>query len=125
MGMLRTLFSLKGRTGRLHYFLHGLADLAVFGLCLAALAAFPKDGVAGVVFPIILLAGAVSEICVTVRRFHDIDHSGLYWLTLLIPLYNIYLGLVLLFERGTDGPNRFGDGPGSTMTGHQAVAGDR
>ncbi len=108
MKMLRMLFSIKGRTGRLHYFLHGLVDLAVLGLCLAAINAFPTDGVAGVVFPTLLLAAAVSEVCVTVRRFHDIDHSGYYWFTLLIPIYNIYLGLVLLLQRGTDGPNRFG-----------------
>ena len=30
---------------------------------------------------------------------------------LLIPLYNIYLGLTLMFQKGTEGENAFGTDP--------------
>lgn len=41
-----------------------------------------------------------------VRRIHDIDYSFWYF---LIPIFNLYLLLLILFSRGTDGPNTFGD----------------
>ena len=46
-----------------------------------------------------------------VRRFHDIDRSGYFWFALFIPIYNIYLWILLLFLRGTRGQNRFGADP--------------
>jgi uncharacterized membrane protein YhaH (DUF805 family) len=54
-----------------------------------------------------LVVVIADDICVSVRRFHDLDRPGSdYWL-LLIPFYNIYLGFVLLFKGGTDGPNQY------------------
>lgn len=51
-----------------------------------------------------------DEVCVTVRRFHDLGRTGSdYWL-LLIPFYNIYLGLVLLMKKGDESPNLYDEG---------------
>ena len=48
---------------------------------------------------------------VVVRRLHDLDKSG-WWIWLfLVPLFNIYLGALLFFKKGTEGPNRFGMDP--------------
>ena len=44
----------------------------------------------------------------TIRRFHDIDASGWWSLTLLVPLVNLITALVLLFKRGDEAANRFG-----------------
>lgn len=41
-----------------------------------------------------------------VRRIHDVDYSFWYY---LIPIFNLYLLILVLFSRGTDGPNNFGD----------------
>lgn len=46
-----------------------------------------------------------------VRRFRDMDRSGLYALGLLVPFYNIYLGIILLFKKGTTGENQYGPDP--------------
>ena len=46
----------------------------------------------------------------TVRRLHDRDISGWAILLFIIPLVNIYL-LVLLFLKGTEGKNKFGEYP--------------
>ena len=46
-----------------------------------------------------------------IKRFHDLDRPGSHYWYLLIPLYNIYLGLVLLFQKGTSGENRYGPDP--------------
>lgn len=48
-------------------------------------------------------------LAVTVRRLHDVDMSGWWVLLGFIPLFGLYL-LVLLCDRGTKGPNRFGMG---------------
>jgi len=52
---------------------------------------------------------------VIVRRLHDLDRPSEHFWLALVPLYNIYLGLVLLFQKGTTGLNRFGDDPLAAM----------
>lgn len=59
----------------------------------------------------------VSQVCVAIRRLHDLERPGVHWLLLLIPFYNIYLGFVLLLQKGTEGPNRYGEDP---VAGHGA-----
>jgi uncharacterized membrane protein YhaH (DUF805 family) len=58
-----------------------------------------------------ILAGLWAGIAITVKRLHDLDRPGWHWFLLAVPIYNIYLGLVLLFQRGSWGGNRFGPDP--------------
>jgi uncharacterized membrane protein YhaH (DUF805 family) len=67
-------------------------------------------------FVVVLLSGSIGEICVTVRRLHDLDRSGSHVFLLAIPIYNVYLECVLLFKRGTDGSNRYGEDPVAAYT---------
>jgi len=46
-----------------------------------------------------------------VKRFHDLGRSGVWWWALLIPVYNIYLAIGLLTERGNIGSNEYGEDP--------------
>jgi len=48
---------------------------------------------------------------ITVKRLHDIDMSGWYYFVFLIPLINVIFGLILLFKKGTQGTNRYGEDP--------------
>ncbi|QUL38217.1 DUF805 domain-containing protein [Erythrobacter sp. JK5] len=64
------------------------------------------------------LAALIPSIAVTVRRFHDRDMSGWWYLGFivmsLIPLIGIIASialLVIMFLPGTAGPNRFGPDP--------------
>ena len=52
----------------------------------------------------------IGTLGATVRRFHDRDISGWAILLFIIPLVNIYL-IVLLFLKGTEGKNKFGEYP--------------
>ena len=52
----------------------------------------------------------IGTLGVTVRRLHDRDISGWAILLFIIPLVNIYL-IVLLFLKGTEGKNKFGEYP--------------
>jgi len=58
------------------------------------------------------LAVLLPYIAVAVRRLHDVDRSGWWYLLVLIPLIG---GLILIFaffiHRGTAGANRFGPDP--------------
>ena len=61
---------------------------------------------------IFALAVLLPSIAVAVRRLHDVDRSGWWYLLVLIP----FLGaLILIFaffiHRGTAGANRFGPDP--------------
>lgn len=56
---------------------------------------------------------AAQLICLVfvAKRFHDLDKSAWYILGMMVPLFNIYLAIILLFQKGTTGPNRFGPDP--------------
>lgn len=53
----------------------------------------------------------VSNIMMDVRRLDDLDLSGWWMLLMLVPLVNIFFALYMLFFKGTDGPNQYGDDP--------------
>lgn len=111
-------FDPKGRFTRLSWLAWGLV-LSVVGSGVALL-----DGVVGVgVVPqpglntvtVTSVLSAIPQLVLLVlwwlqmiRRFHDIDASGWWSLTLFVPLVNLFTFLVLLFKRGDDLANRFG-----------------
>ena len=127
MDVILELFSFQGRVNRAWYFWHTFLDGAVaIGLILAIvivggmlgnpLFALPAVGVA--------VAAGVAELAITVKRLHDIGRPGWHWWLLLIPFYNIYLGLSLLFKRGSIGPNEFGTDPLGTPAPVGYIEGD-
>ncbi len=59
----------------------------------------------------VALAGAWAAIAITVKRLHDLGRPGWHVLLMAIPLYNIYLGLTLIFVRGEAGDNEYGPDP--------------
>ena len=108
------IFSIRGRANRMWYFWHILLDdLVLFSIAIALIVASGVLGTPLFVLPAVgvFFAGVWAAIAVTVKRLHDLDRPGWHWFLLAIPIYNIYLGLVLLFQKGTAGPNRFGEDP--------------
>ncbi len=53
---------------------------------------------------------------VTMKRLHDLGLPGWHLVLLLVPLYNLYLGIRLLFSRGTAGQNPYGSDPLAAAT---------
>ena len=101
---MSNFFNFKGRINRLNYFL---------AVCLITFISYASDIIVEhtsstflyvilIIFNIIVTA---KYICIIVQRFHDIGRSGRHFWLFLIPIYNIYLGFVLLFKKGTDGTN--------------------
>lgn len=84
--------------------------LAIYGVLFS--------GTFGILLALWALATIIPSIAVTVRRLHDRDMSGWWYLGViigsLIPLINILISLgflILMFLPGTPGPNRFGPDP--------------
>lgn len=69
-------------------------------------------GLGGVLSTLFILAGLFPSICVSIKRWHDLDKSGWWVLINLIPLVGGIIVLVFNgFIKGTDGPNQFGADP--------------
>ena len=69
------------------------------------------DVVTLLVWVLLLFVIVLFWISLTIRRFHDLDKDGSYILWTFVPFVNVYFGLLLLFQEGTVGPNRYGPPP--------------
>ncbi len=116
--MFLKFFSLNGRINRSTYVLNIIIVLIFYFSFFRSAAYLENYGINinasqgvdvflmcdGICFPLYLYL--VS----TMKRFHDLGKSGGYIVFLyLIPIYNIFLALSLLFLPGTEGSNKYGD----------------
>lgn len=128
------LFAYKGRVGRLRYL--GMSFVVIFLLLFAlfilGFAAMMLESYA--LFFLLLPIGAGAAVVQTllgIRRLHDFDHSGWWYVPCLVVMSVgaqvassgdptlaaigavLYLAptLILLLKPGTEGPNRFGPPP--------------
>ena len=114
MDALIEIFSFKGRANRAWYFWHVLLDdVVIFSMVIALVVLGTVLGNPIIVLPLIgaIIAATWAAIAITVKRLHDLGRPGWHWFLFGIPLYNVYLGLVLLFQKGTPGPNQYGRDP--------------
>ena len=57
------------------------------------------------------LAVTIPSLAVSVRRLHDIDKSGWWFLLHLVVLVGTIILLIWACKSGNNGPNRFGEDP--------------
>lgn len=57
------------------------------------------------------IAVLIPSIAVGVRRLHDIEKSGWYYLLFLIPIVGFILMIVWFVKEGTKGANQYGEDP--------------
>ncbi len=119
------IFSTQGRIGRLEYFLISMALYGMYAfiasstLIILLLTGYLKNKthieqeeiilylLIILVIPLYILLGIQI-----VKRFHDLNRPGSHvWYVFLVPFYNIYLLFLLLFKRGTQGRNEYGNDP--------------
>jgi uncharacterized membrane protein YhaH (DUF805 family) len=113
------LFSTQGRVGRLSYFLRVLVIYMVTlivagGTMVVLLNVVPhhtSNQLAPLVGVALVLVGSVIILLQGIKRFHDLNRPGIHFLFLLIPIYGLYIGLLLMFKKGTTGSNDFGEDP--------------
>lgn len=111
----------SGRSSRMEFWMFALF-LVIVTLALVSAAVIVSPGGiqrpayrAGGLFMIALglfwLGSLVPYIAVHVRRFHDQDRSGWFYLLGAIPYIGGAVILFFMVRSGTPGPNRFGDDP--------------
>ncbi|MFO1068249.1 MAG: DUF805 domain-containing protein [Geminicoccaceae bacterium] len=103
----------SGRSRRKEFWLFVLVNVIV-GLILSladVMAGFSDDfGDVGPLGGLYGLLAIIPYLAVLVRRLHDIGWSGWWALAMLVPLLNLFV-LVLTVFNGQPGPNRFGPDP--------------
>lgn len=118
-------FSYKGRMNRRRYlctilaigFMSGFLEGFIEGFCGTPL----PDPVLAADLMFQIVFAAIASFAV-VKRWHDIGASGLNFFWGLVPIVNVVTGVMLLFVKGTSGPNKYGLDPLGTG---QATAGQR
>jgi len=116
--VLSNYANFSGRAPRSEFWWWSLFNMAMLiGLIAAGIpfkdGSIPDKGFA-VIFFLYILATFLPNLAVAIRRFHDSDKSGWWFLLAFIPVGGIVL-LVFYCLPGTPGTNRFG-GP-TTPTG--------
>jgi len=106
----------RGRINRRSYIVGYLASYSAFLVALLIFSHIPiNTDLAAIVSVVVMLlvwvVVVLFSISLMIRRFHDFNKGGSFILWLLVPFINVYFGLLLLFEEGTGGPNRYGPPP--------------
>ncbi|WP_416390123.1 DUF805 domain-containing protein [Tepidibacter hydrothermalis] len=107
---MSNLFSFEGRINRGRYFGYSLLINFIIMFLWYAMD-YTQSTFLLYVYIASAIIVSIINICLIVKRLHDIERAGTHYFLLLIPLYNIYLHLVLLLKKGTNGPNQYGENP--------------
>ncbi|UKK85400.1 DUF805 domain-containing protein [Sphingopyxis sp. BSN-002] len=108
----------SGRSQRMEYWMFTLFNVIVVAaifLITMLLGGFSSGDGPGTLFLVLIgiyaLGTIVPSIAVTVRRFHDQDKSGWFYLLGFIPYIGGLVVFVFMCIEGTNGSNRFGPDP--------------
>ena len=104
-GCMQKSFTKQGRASRSEYWFFVLFNLL---LGIGSIFAHPLIGM-------ITLVTLPASLCVMVRRLHDLDRSGWWWLIAFIPLIGGLILLVWFISEGTEGTNDYGEVPTNTI----------
>ncbi|OTA20804.1 membrane protein [Xenorhabdus beddingii] len=109
LGVLKNYAEFSGRARRKEYWMFYLFNIIV---CVALfILGTAIDDVAG--FILIIIYGVLTLIpglAVVVRRLHDTNHSGWWFLLTFVPLGGLII-LIFLCLEGTQGDNEYGADP--------------
>lgn len=118
-------FSPAARVNRLRYWAHSMlftfATLGLYGLA-GAVASFMSIYVGIALGIIIFIATVVFSYILMIQRLHDLNKTGWMCLLMLVPFANIYLLVILIFFKGTEGRNNFGLQTPPNKTWHWVMA---
>lgn len=115
----RRVFDYSGRSGRKEFTWFFVTFWFVIPVSFAALYPALTGGVRPdggsewlAAIPIVMFLLLVPTISLLVRRVHDVDWSGWWLLTMVLPIFWI-IPVILIWAEGAPGPNRFGPEPGT------------
>ncbi|HCW08726.1 MAG TPA: DUF805 domain-containing protein [Cytophagales bacterium] len=104
----------SGRARRKEYwyfFLFNIIISIVLAVIDAATGSFSPEAGMGLLGGIYTLVVLIPGIAVLVRRLHDTERSGWWFLIALVPLIGAIVLLVFLVQDSKPGPNKYGANP--------------
>ena len=107
LNAFRRYADFQGRSGRPDYWWFLLVNILIWLIADLITLDHRSFGL-GILLAIYWIAILVPSIAVAVRRLHDTDRSGWWWLIQLVPLVGTIWFLVLMCLPSTPGTNRFG-----------------
>lgn len=118
---LKRYAEFSGRSRRKEYWMFTLFQilvLIVMGVLVGITGGFDESGASTLGSAMLVIMGLIylglfliPGIAVTVRRFHDQDKSGWFYLLSFIPYVGGLIMLVFMCLEGTQGPNQYGPDP--------------
>lgn len=116
-----SVFSPRGRLGRIDYIIYSfgvtlvaaLIGALLAGLTVATVSSMSSESpvssmVAGLANLLISIPVLILSIVFAIRRFHDLNWRGWWSVLVFIPLANIIVAFILMCVRGTEGENNYG-----------------
>lgn len=104
MNIMRETFSFKGRINRRQYWLF----LLVLFLIFFVLAWFTQKLGGIPLWQIYAVVMILPYISASVKRLHDVNKSGLWIISILVPIFGLIYLFVLTIENGFEGKNGYG-----------------
>ena len=111
---LSFFFSSQGRISRLQYAL-AIGCLIAIGIIFNVLLLGSNMAIAIMLSIIISIPALISFIIVSIKRCHDINWSGWYSIGLFIPYLGFLMLAFLLFIKGDEENNQYGNSPYSLL----------
>jgi uncharacterized membrane protein YhaH (DUF805 family) len=101
-------FSVNGRASRSEYWWFFATWIVLYFLLTFLSSIFEQFWILAISFYIGVLVPSITS---AIRRLHDVDRSGWWYLLIFLPLIGGIILLVWFCSEGTNGPNRFGPDP--------------
>ncbi|REF25795.1 uncharacterized membrane protein YhaH (DUF805 family) [Xenorhabdus cabanillasii] len=99
----------SGRASRKEYWMFYLFNIIIF-FAICILGAIIGNTIGSIVMLIYALVAFIPFLAVTVRRLHDTNRSGWWFLLVFVPIGGIVVFIFTLLE-GTEGSNDYGTDP--------------
>ncbi len=112
----KRLFSFKGRSNKKEYFFKILLIIFLIIIRIYYIDPYktqevtPLFAILNLCTALLLLIYTLQYFPLSVRRLHDLNENGWYVLLTFVPFCQFFI-LWLMFKKGTDGPNKYGEPP--------------
>ena len=106
--ILSHIFSFNGRLSRGQYILHNVIILLLFFHLLCLIKIFNSDfHSSSAILITVSLILLISDTSAIIRRFHDLGSTGIQIFFFVVPILNLYYGILLNFREG-ESENEYG-----------------
>ena len=115
--------SFGGRATRSEYWYFTLFHLLAisFATVVSYLALLASPALGIIFYSVVVFGTVLPHLAVSVRRLHDVNRTGWWYLFGFVPLLGAIVLLVWFCTDGTRGPNRFGADPKATVYLHRSA----